>query len=158
MNCSFFRNGFVYIYTHIYFFLNVILYYFFLISELLLDVLKVVVLESFSRVRLFQSMTAPLCWCVRIASSRSDFFFFMYFSSKLIKEKEIIYLNITVKNLKDKAYNTNVKINFTQNINFVNVEVGTLSLLSLRYLTLRTEAKRVILWLQFFSQIQRRPL
>lgn len=69
----------------------------------------------------------------------------MYFSSKLIKEKEIIYLNITVKNLKDKAYNTNVKINFTQNINFVNVEVGTLSLLSLRYLTLRTEAKRVIL-------------
>lgn len=82
----------------------------------------------------------------------------MYFSSKLIKEKEIIYLNITVKNLKDKAYNTNVKINFTQNINFVNVEVRTLSLLSLRYLTLRTEAMRVILWLQFFSQIQRRPL
>lgn len=82
----------------------------------------------------------------------------MYFSSKLIKEKEIIYLNITVKNLKDKAYNTNVKISFTQNINFVNVEVRTLSLLSLRYLTLRTEAMRVILWLQFFSQIQRRPL
>lgn len=82
----------------------------------------------------------------------------MYFSSKLIKEKEIIYLNITVKNLKDKAYNTNVKINFTQNINFVNVEVRTLSLLSLRYLTLRTEAMRVILWLQLFSQIQRRPL
>lgn len=69
----------------------------------------------------------------------------MYFSSKLIKEKEIIYLNITVKNLKDKAYNTNVKISFTQNINFVNVEVRTLSLLSLRYLTLRTEAMRVIL-------------
>lgn len=69
----------------------------------------------------------------------------MYFSSKLIKEKEIIYLNITVKNLKDKAYNTNVKINFTQNINFVNVEVRTLSLLSLCYLTLRTEAMRVIL-------------
>lgn len=69
----------------------------------------------------------------------------MYFSSKLIKEKEIIYLNITVKNLKDKAYNTNVKINFTQNINFVNVEVRTLSLLSLRYLTLRTGAMRVIL-------------
>lgn len=69
----------------------------------------------------------------------------MYFSSKLIKEKEIIYLNITVKNLKDKAYNTNVKINFTQNINFVNVEVRTLSLLSLRYLTLRTKAMRVIL-------------
>lgn len=69
----------------------------------------------------------------------------MYFSSKLIKEKEIIYLNITVKNLKDKAYNTNVKINFTQNINFVNVEVRTLSLLSLHYLTLRTEAMRVIL-------------
>lgn len=69
----------------------------------------------------------------------------MYFSSKLIKEKEIIYLNITVKNLKDKAYNTNVKINFTQNINFVNVEVRTLSLLSLRYLTLWTEAMRVIL-------------
>uniref|UniRef100_A0AAX7UY78 VWFA domain-containing protein n=1 Tax=Astatotilapia calliptera TaxID=8154 RepID=A0AAX7UY78_ASTCA len=45
--------------------------------------------------------------------------------SKLIKEKEIIYLNITVKNLKDKAYNTNVKINFTQNINFVNVEPDT---------------------------------
>lgn len=69
----------------------------------------------------------------------------MYFSSKLIKEKEIIYLNITVKNLKDKAYNTNVKINFTQNINFVNVEVRTLSLLSLRYLTLRTKAMHVIL-------------
>lgn len=45
--------------------------------------------------------------------------------SKLIKEKEIIYLNITVKNLKDKAYNTNVKISFTQNINFVNVEPDT---------------------------------
>uniref|UniRef100_A0AAX7TXR4 VWFA domain-containing protein n=1 Tax=Astatotilapia calliptera TaxID=8154 RepID=A0AAX7TXR4_ASTCA len=46
---------------------------------------------------------------------------------KLIKEKEIIYLNITVKNLKDKAYNTNVKINFTQNINFVNVETTTVN-------------------------------
>ncbi|XP_030599047.1 integrin alpha-1 [Archocentrus centrarchus] len=42
--------------------------------------------------------------------------------SMVIKGKENIYVNISVKNLKDRAYNTKVNMSFTPNINFVNVE------------------------------------